>query len=196
MITPMAYTLSSPAQIFRSSMFSLVTITYFGCNLTYTQANKWTLRRIDILTSMDLTTNPTSTQSELVIQANTLSYGTYEFTYQVSINTQNMIPLTSSISTYIQIMPTGLAVFALQNGISTLLIGFGQSQILNPSLYSFDFDMLAVMSGLKFKFYCVLSSLSTTHSNQIDLATYKSNPFYSSMNASQACFTSNGNQTF
>lgn len=191
----MAYTLSSPAQIFRSSMFSLVTITYFGCNLTYTQANKWTLTRVDILASIDLTPNPTSTQSELVLQANTLAYGTYEFTYKVSISTQNMMSLTSSISTYIQIIPSGLAVFALENGISTLLIGFGQTQILNPSLYSFDFDMLAVITSLKFKFYCVLSTFSTTtYSNQIDLATYKMNPLYLSMNASQACFSSNGKQ--
>ena len=188
----MSYTLQSPGQIFRSNMFSLVTVTYFGCNLTYTQVNTWLLTRVDIQQTIDLTTNPTSTQSELVMQANTLAYGTYQFTYQVSISVQSMASFTSSVSTCIQIVPTGLAIFALQNGISSLLIGYGQSQILSPPLYSFDFDALAIISSLTFKYYCSVSSSSSSNLNKIDLATYKKNPSYSTMNASQDCFSSNG----
>ena len=177
-------------------MFSLTTISYFGCNLTYTQTNQWILNRIDIVQTIDLKTNPTSTSSELVIPANSLVYGTYEFIFQVNLIVPSMTSggtFTSTISTYIQIIPTGLAVFALENGISNILIGYGQSQILNPIAYSFDFDNIATISSLAFKYYCVtlFSSSSTPKSSSIDLATYKNNPSLA-MYSNQTCFSSNG----
>jgi hypothetical protein len=181
-------------------MFSFTTIIYFGCNFTYTQINQWLLNRVDIVQSIDLTSNPTSNSPGLVMQANTLAYGTYEFIYQVNINVPGMNSggsFTSSISTYIQIVPTGLAIFALQNGISTILIGYGQTQVLDPTKYSFDFDNVASISTLSYKYYCVtiLTSLSAISSSSIDLATYKSNPKLS-MSSNQTCFSSSGKELF
>jgi hypothetical protein len=199
MIDPI-YTLNSPGQIYRSSMFSFRTIIYFGCNFTYTQINQWLLNRVDIVQTIDLTSNPTSNSPELVMKANSLAYGTYEFIYQVNINVPSMNSggsFTSSISTFVQIVPTGLAIFALKNGISTILIGYGQTQVLDPTKYSFDFDNVASISTLSYKYYCVtiLTTLSDISSSSIDLATYKSNPLLS-MSSNQTCFASSGKELF
>ena len=183
--------------MFRSKMFSLSTVTYFGCNLTYSQANQWLLSRIDIQETIDLTMNPSSTTSELVMQSNSLAYGTYIFSFQVNLIVPSMssgVTFTAMISTYVQIIPTGLVVFALRNGIANILIGYAQSQSLNPTEYSFDFDEQVSIKSLDFRFYCVsLFNYQTVplSMSSIDLATYKNNPSLS-MNSSQTCFSSNG----
>ena len=85
-----------------------------------------------------------------------------------------------------------MAIFAIQNGISNILIGYSQSYTLSPSIYSFDFDNVATLSSLQFKFYCtsITSGVTPTLTN-IDLATYKSNSGLR-MTLNQTCFASNG----
>jgi hypothetical protein len=185
----------NPNQIMRSKMFSISTATYFMCNLSYTQAYLWTLNKINsgVTQLKDLSANPTFASSEIVIESNTLEYGLYEFTIQVEIKVLSSV-LKSKVSTFVEIIPTGLVVFGLENGIQSISIGFSQALVLNPIKYSFDFDNMASISNLSFKFYCspisnynyIGSSLSDTGDK--DLATFKRN---SSLKMSP-CFTSNG----
>ena len=173
-------------------MFSLSTLTIFSCNLSYSQTNTWTLSRIDLPQVISLTDNPTSTTPELVMPANSLEYGLYQFTFQVDIQTSSNA-LSNSIYTFIQIIPTGLAVFALQNGISSLLIGSKQAFVLNPAAYSVDLDNLVSPSSLQYKIFCNTINLnSSTQSNQVstDLLTFKSNASLV-MASNVTCFSSN-----
>lgn len=113
-----------------------------------------------------------------------MDYGIYEFKFKVNFLSDSII-YSKTINTFIQIIPSGLAVYALQNGIQQIVIGYAQSLNLNPSNYSFDFDDLAQIQDLSFKFYC-------PPSNIVDLAAYKTN--YSLNQTS--CFKSNGMTTF
>ena len=183
-ITPFAI-LKNPQEIKRSKLFSISTETYFVCNKPYKQKYQWKLNQIysDHINSIDLTSNPSSVSSEIVIQPNTLDYGLYEFIFQVSISGTSF---QSNTSTFIEITSSGLAVYVLPNGVQSILLGKDQSLRLNPPAYSFDFDNLTLMTSLIFKFYCSLNSFGP-----IDLATYKRNSSLQ-MQANQTCFTATG----
>ena len=190
LITP-SFTVINPNQNQRSKMFSISTATYFWCNLTYTQTFKWFLNKIysNSSQSVDLSSNPSSISSEIVIKPNTLDYGVYEFICQVNILlTDSGKVYTNNASTFIQIIPTGLVVYTLQNGIQSISIGFEQSLNLSPPKYSFDYDNLAQIKNLTFKFYCSpINSNSIDVSKSIDLASLKRNS-----SLIQACFSSEG----
>jgi hypothetical protein len=188
-----SYAQNSPKKIFRSQLFSLSTISYFACNFTYSLDYIWSLRRVDIPKIIDLTKNPTFQSSELVIQSNTLDFGVYEFIFKINVVSTDLNNVSNTANTFIQIIPSGLAIFGLQNGISSQLVGSSQSFILNPGLYSLDLDYLLSMNKLNYTFYCnsinsnrINSSSKTT----IDLATYKKNPQLA-MQWNDTCFDSN-----
>ena len=185
-----SFTQANPAQIFRSNIFSLSTTTLFACNVTYTSVYTWQLNGADFVS------NPTYHSAELVVQANTLFYGLYQFTCRVDITSDSFASLTNTltntVSTFISIIPTGLAVYAIQNGVSSQLIGSSQVFQLNPMAYSFDMDNLVSPISLQFQFYCkTLNSLNkNSSSSQYDLYSYKMNSSLT-MTANETCFSSN-----
>ena len=194
-ISPFNPQSQSPRKIMRSKMFSINTATHFVChNSSYTKIFSWTLNRIisngPLL--IDLSANPTHELPEIVVKSNTLVYGLYEFTVQVEIQLVTNI-FKNKLNTYVEVIPTGLAVLGIENGIQSISIGFGQTLTFNPIIYSFDFDNLASIANLTFKFYCspsnnnnyITSSLSSVVDK--DLATFKKN---SSLEIN-SCFTSN-----
>ena len=152
-LTP-SYIQINPNQIYRSALFSLSTSIYFACNSSYTNIYAWTLQNLDSGIMIDLSANPSLQSSTLVIQSNSLAYGLYKFTIQVDTVTSLYGTFTNTAQTYTQIIPTGLAVFGIANGISSQLIGSTQPFVLNPVAYSFDMDNLVVLSSLQFDFYC------------------------------------------
>jgi len=195
------YTQTNPQAILRSKLFSLNTATYFSCNSSYTIAYKWSLKLIQNSSShisIDLSSNPTWQSTSLVIQAYTLSYGLYEFNFQTNatITKANnvVVALTNNLATYVQIVPTGFAVFGLQNGVSGLLVGTQQSFSLKPALYSLDLDSLVQPSSLQYKFYCFTinqNSITTVNTSlSVDLFTYKNNSLLQ-MNSNATCFQTN-----
>jgi len=177
-----SYLSSSPNQIFRSNLFSISSIIYFYCsNVTFTSTNTWRLNQVDAklipIKAIDLSANPTSGSTELVIKENTLDYGLYQFTLQVDVSFNGLI-VSSSAQTYVQIIPTGLAVFALENGVSSVLVGSKQAFNLNPSLYTFDMDGIVTPDKLSFVYYC--RTVNVTDKNRIvniqnDLKTFQTN---------------------
>ena len=198
------FTQLNPQVILRSKLFMLSTTTYFSCNFTYTINNKWSSSLIvnsTYLIKTDLTSNPTWQSTSLVIQPNSLAYGLYAFNFQVNVTIVKAtnIFLSNNITTYVQINPTGLVVYGLQNGVSGLLVGAQQSFSLNPALYSLDLDSLIKPSSLQFKFYCnTIKPNSNTIVNttqSIDLFTYKNNSLLQ-MNSNSTCFASNCNFLF
>ena len=102
----------------------------------------------------------------------------------------------NDISTYVQVIPTGLVVYALQNGIQSILIGSNQTLIFNPVLYSFDMDNFVSPQLLEFKFFCqkvnssaIMENIENSH---IDLYQYKMNNSVMEMFSNLTCFDSNG----
>ena len=167
-------------------------------NQTFTLTYSWSLNQISNSVNksyIELTQNPTSHSSELVMQANTLAYGLYEFNLEVKM-TYNIGLLTPSMSsflkTYIQIIPTGIMVKAIQNGISSILIGSQQNFTLNPSKYSSDLDNLITPSQiLQFKFYCTTILVnSTMNQSQEDLLSIKTSGISSKLFRNRTCFDS------
>jgi hypothetical protein len=78
------------------------------------------------MTKIDLSSNPTWQSTILVTQANSLAFGLYAFNFQTNVTitkTSNILFQTNNITTYVQIIPSGLAVYGLENGVSSLLIG-------------------------------------------------------------------------
>jgi hypothetical protein len=146
---------------------------------------------LSLINAIDLSTNPTSTSSELVVKENTLDYGLYKFNLQVVVTYNLVNQITSNlIETFVQIIPTGLAVFAIQNGVSSVLIGSNQVFSLQPSIYTIDMDNIITADKLSFTYYCKTVNLSDPNSvvnSQTDLMSYKSNPNLV-MSRNQTCF--------
>jgi hypothetical protein len=117
-----------------------------------TAFNKTTNQPIN---TVDLSKNPTSKLSELVIKGNNVDYGFYKFELFVNV-TFNVSAMLSSnvVSSYVEVIPGGLAVYAVKNGVSNVLIGSNQEFILQPALYSYDLDDVITADKLSFVFYC------------------------------------------
>ena len=153
-----------------------------------TQLNETTLQPI---TALNLASNPTSASSVLVIRENTLDYGLYLFSLEVGVTYNTISFVASNVAqTFIQIIPTGLAVFAIQNGVSSVLIGSLQAFSLQPSIYTIDMDDIVTPDKLSFTYFCKTVNLSDPNSvfySQNDLNAYKNNPNLV-MSRNQTCF--------
>ena len=143
---------------------------------------------------VDLSNNPSTSSSELYIPENTLFYGLYEVLYEVNV-TMTAFPyinFTNSAKSYFKIVPTGLAINGIENGVTSLFIGSNQEFYLTPANYSYDLDELADLSSLNYKYYCRTIDLTSNlidNSTMTDLSTYKSNTGLA-MNANKNCFFS------
>ena len=141
-----------------------------------------------IKNQIDLSKNPTATSNNFVIDAFTLEYGLYEFVFQLK-GTWGGIEKVYSQNTYHKIIPSGLVIFGLKNGVSCSEIGSKQILSFNPIKYSFDYDNVASMLNLKFDFYCRKVYKNQTHS-KIDFQ-YLNN--YTFSNISTDCFNTYSN---
>lgn len=202
----------SPVKIKKSKMFSIGTKTQINCNQSSTNYKEWFIFKMEkstgnILNIINLINNPTINYAELVIQPNTLEYGLYKFVYKVTM--QFDLSFTSQVETYIEIVPSGIIVAALngQTGGGTYEItrGMNQSIELNPVMFSFDLDSIVNIGSLKFKYYCQIIENGIekgfpmlSYDLKADLFTikskYNSDNFIKSLfiNNSQSCFDSPG----
>ena len=194
---------SNPNNIYRSNLFSISSIIFFYCsNVTFTSTKTWTLNQLDplkfsLIKSIDLSTNPTSKSTELVIKENTLDYGIYQFSLRVDVSF-NGKKVSSKALTYVKIKPTGLAVFALENGVSSLLVGSKQAFNLNPSLYTFDLDGIVTPDKLNFVYYCTTVNLTDPNrviNSGFNLKHYKTNPKLG-LTRNDNCFGSSSKSKF
>ena len=189
------YAQQSPQIIYRSKTFSLSTETYFACYEGYSLQNTWLVTNMATMK----TTNLKETSTRLVVQSNTLAFGLYRYTFQVSIRLYNNGSLFNAVNTFIQIVPIGVTVFALQNGISSILIGSQQTFTLDPASYSIDLDGVISPTLLQFTFYCNTIDLNSS-SPQIsqtnkNLLAYKQNAQLP-MLSNQTCFSSSCNTKY
>ena len=197
------FPINNPSKVFRSKLFSIPSTAAFFCNTDFSQNYVWTLTQLDETTlkptaSVSLASNPTSTSPELVIKENTLDYGLYLFDLKVTVKYNTNSFKSANSSTYIKIIPTGLAVFAIENGVSTVLIGSNQAFNLQPTVYSFDMDNLIKADKLSFVYYCRTANQSGSNNvlnSQTDLKSFKSNANLV-MDRNQNCFGSSSKKNF
>jgi hypothetical protein len=155
---------------------------YFECSLDFTNDKLWSVSKVDQLTgnlikNIDVTSNPTKLNSELVINSNTLDYGVYRFYFKNGIyfyESAQYKTVSSEIETFIEIIPTGLLVFGFTNGVSYMSFGLEQEIEINPGLNSIDLDSIIQPSGLNYTFYCRALKLNdsntyTDYSNVTEL---------------------------
>jgi hypothetical protein len=159
----------------RASLFSIYGTLLFQCALECGVRKQWDVTEYATGIVVSLENNTSSTQSELVIQPNSLKYGVYKFNFTVIANytyNGNQQEQSAHTQTIIEIVPTGIQVIGILGGISAFTIGSSQSFTLDPSVYSYDFDGIANTSQLSFQFFCQTQSQITnmvTISTELDL---------------------------
>ena len=106
-----------------------------------------------------------------------LEFGLYNFRLQVVVYFNSNKSLSNADETFIEIIPSGIAIFGLENGLSSTLIGSQQAITLSPGVFTKDMDEIITPDKLEFKFYCKTINPYDKNeiSSSIDLATYKSN---------------------
>lgn len=187
---------SAPLKINRSKLFSIASTTFIYCNTNYTTKYTWTVKKVnktnsEILSSINLSSNPTSQSPELVIKRNTLDYGLYNFKLNLVVCFNTINQVTSEDEIFIEIIQTGLVIFGAQYGVSNFQIGSKQTFYLNPSVYSFDLDSVITPDQLSYLYYCTTKgSLNKNGISQssIDLYTYQNSVL--NLDRNQTCFGS------
>ena len=154
---------SNPFQIKRSKLFSIIVNIYFECSLDFSDVKEWTVYKLNnklnendpsSIQLIDLSSNPTKSNSELVFKPNTLSYGIYKLYFKNTVTFNSNQQVYTQTTQYIKVIPTGIQVIAFENSLSEMSVGYQQDIELNPGLYSIDYDLLAQPSELNFTFYC------------------------------------------
>ena len=194
--------LQSPIQAKRSKLFSLAGRIVFQCvNEKSSLRNEkiWRVFAVDrstglVLYEVDLGTNPSKYYAELVLEPNTLSYGLFKLVFGVKL--AGMSTAIESF-TYLEIVPTGLALSAFKNAVNEITFGLNQTIQLKPVLYSIDLDSLADMSKLRFYFYCrtvdsanLLNPFPTSSGALVDLFSIKSGAISYALSNINSCFDS------
>ncbi|RNA19749.1 polycystic kidney disease 1-like 2 [Brachionus plicatilis] len=150
-----------------------------------------------------LENNPTVNKSQLVILSNTLPYGVYKLVHwiYVKIDTGYLTDLENEIThlvdLYIELVPGGIAIFCLENGLDFIRLGQKQTLELNPLRYAYDIDFLVQPDSLDYNFFCTVIDKSNSVDKLEHIDLIKSDnlkEFYLSQNNSSPlknkCFNS------
>ncbi|RMZ93696.1 hypothetical protein BpHYR1_019699, partial [Brachionus plicatilis] len=192
--------LSSPAIYYRADIIK------FSINLKLNFIQKHEIVRSWHLFKMDeyqnfsqpilIDENPTFKYARLLLRSNTLNYGTYKLVHRilVKVNTGYLSDIQNEnehlVETYFKIVPSGIALFCLENGQDFIKIGLGQNLELNTVKYGYDMDFLATIDSLDINFYC-LEKNKGQHLNYNDLIFNNTNNlimFYNESAKSNECF--------
>ncbi len=137
---PGGSTLSSSIQVPRNQSVYISSNIQLQCNNSLAISTKWTMKNCTSNCSSSIAFDPSisTTSSELYIPPRTLPIGKYELTLTVTMIVSSN--LTSSLSLYVTITPSGIIVNLIQLGTSMITLGYQQNLTLNPGLYSIDLD--------------------------------------------------------
>jgi hypothetical protein len=152
-------TVISPVPFNRSSIVALFGSLAISCSFKYTISYAWTMVNLATGVSTDMTINQGYSGYNtgiLVISPNTLSYGTFKFTYTVTLSytANGGGSFTQSAITYVTIVPTGLNVFGLTNGILQQSYGSAQAITVDAGANTIDLDSVVNLASLNYTFYC------------------------------------------
>jgi hypothetical protein len=115
----------------------------------------------EVIRDITFDTNPTRVMTQVTLIENTFAFGLYKLSFYANLFVQNIsLTFQEEINTFIQIVPSGINVYGLQNGLNQISIGRSQAFSLMPIDYSYDLDYVVNISSLDFKFYCKVMSKS------------------------------------
>ena len=143
---------NSPTVQPRSKILTISINVAFNCSLDFSVKSVWKAAQMVNGSYAPFSLNSNSLQ--LVVQANTLPYGLYKFNFEVNLTSSLGDIHSSSIDSFVEIVPSGLVVNSFDGGASYIEIGYAQSLLIAPSEYSFDLDSIADMNALNFEFFC------------------------------------------
>jgi hypothetical protein len=149
-LIPSTSSLSSPLQFRRSQDFYISSYLQLNCNSSLSTATQWTINNCTSTCSFPVQTGQTiiTTSSELFIPARTLAYGAYQLTLTVTMIAA--LHLTSSVSAYVKITPSGITANLVPFGTSMITRGYQQDLILDPGTYSVDPDVTSFNASVSF----------------------------------------------
>ncbi|RNA05799.1 polycystic kidney disease 1-like 2 [Brachionus plicatilis] len=155
--------ITHPKKFFRSDIIIIHTDFKFNVDRDFTIRKKWTIfpifpNKTIKNKSFDLLNNPTVNTYNLVIKSNTLDYGLYLFKLHVELEVNLVNKMTrfeKSIETHVQVLPGGIALFSLENGLEFVRIGTEQGLTFNTIKYAYDMDFIIKIHDLEYvNFYC------------------------------------------
>lgn len=190
-----------PLVIQRSKRFSIIANTRINCRLSLRNVRQWNLFLIresngDVIRQINIASNPTSSFSELVIPAKSLTYGLYRFVYKIEMvgNEIDLRDFLVEMDNYVKIVPSGIVVQVFPGGMTKVRRGIDQSIILDPTFYSYDLDSVYPIKNLKFNYYCsifenglLVKSPQISLDYSLDLSSIKSD---FSLYSNYSCFDS------
>lgn len=152
-----------PKKFSRSDIIVMNIDYKFDINRDHIIKKKWTIyamfpNKTICNKSIELINNPTIHTYNLVIKSNTLEYGLYQLKFHVELLVnleRKSVGYENLIETHIEVVPGGIAVFSLENGLDSLRIGTEQSIKFDTIKYAYDMDFLYDIRNLeKLNFYC------------------------------------------
>jgi hypothetical protein len=152
-------TATSPVPFNRSSTVALSGSVAIACSYTYTTTYAWKMVTVTTGVTTDMTLNQGYSgynSGSLVISSNTLPFGTFKFTYTVTLSyaANGGGSFTQSATTYAKIVPSGLNVFGFTNGILQQAYGSAQAITVDAGSNTLDLDSLINPASLNYTFYC------------------------------------------
>ena len=156
---------SKPINKTISELFRITAIATINCNSSLNNQKQWYIYSVDPSTGLDiqqitLSSNPTINYAELVLQPKTFVAGLYRFVFTLTMVNPDGTTLSSQVDTFVNIIPSGLVLSTLSlsqpmyGGSIEISRGQAQSIPLNPFLFSYDIDEIAVITALIFKYKC------------------------------------------
>ena len=140
-LTPSTSTRSSPQQYRRMNDFYIASYIQLSCNSSFTTTIQWTIHNCSSAQcSSPIEVHPmiATTYGELYIPARTLPFGVFQL--KLTVTMAASANLSSSSSTYVEIVPSGIVVNLVPYGMSMITHGQQQSLELNPGTFSVDLD--------------------------------------------------------
>jgi hypothetical protein len=129
-----------PLQYRRNQNFFISSRVDLICNDSLSITTQWTITNCTSICSTPIATDHTivTTFAEIYIPSRTLPYGTYQF--KLTVTMASTTSLTSSISAYVKITPSGITANLVPYGTSMITRGHEQDITFKPGSYSTDLD--------------------------------------------------------
>jgi hypothetical protein len=139
-VIPSTSSLTSPLQYRRNQDFFLSSRIDLNCNTSLSITTQWSITNCTSVCSTPILTDSTiiRTFAEIYIPSRTLAYGTYQLKLTVTMASATM--MTSSMSAYVKITPSGITANLMPYGTSMITRGHQQDLTLDPGTYSADID--------------------------------------------------------
>jgi hypothetical protein len=195
----------SPCVYKKSDLISVVSDTTINCVASLENVKQWSVYLISpfdgsIMQTIDLSSNPSIQQAELILYPSSLNVGLYMLEYKVTMS--GPIPgigaFVSVTNTFIKIQPTGFDVISFNGQISQIMIGTKQELQFDPFTYSVDLDSPQLDSSTRFLFYCTVvdNGIANAYPQSslnifIDLKEFQVNSNFG-MSSDTTCFNNSG----